>query len=114
MPDFQLVPWTLATKIASPFGAKRLRFDANPNFSDCYIASGAHLESAATLFTPGVRSFFEGHSTNLLTVEGYWDWIIVYRTERRVRPSDLGGFLEVCSQIASGSLSQVPRPLLAK
>ncbi len=54
------------------------------------------------------------NSTNLLTVEGYWDWIIVYQPERRVRPSDLGGFLEVSSQIASGLLGQVARPLLAK
>jgi hypothetical protein len=114
MPDFQLVPRTLATKIAPLFGAKQLRFDANPNFSDRYVASGADLESAATLFTPGVLSFFEGHSTNLLTVEGYWDWIIVYQPEHRVRPSDLGGFLEVSSQIASGLLGQVARPLLAK
>ncbi|MHB8218303.1 MAG: hypothetical protein ACYDDS_19695 [Candidatus Sulfotelmatobacter sp.] len=114
MPDFQLARRTLEDKLGRLFGAKQLRFEANPNFSDRYIATGADLESAATLFTPGVLSFFEGRTDNLLTVEGYWDWIIVYRPEHRVKPSELGDFVEDATRIASGLLGQVSRPLLTQ
>ena len=114
MPDFQLRPRTLEDKIGRLFGAKQLKFEANPMFSDRYLATGADLESAATLFTPGVLSFFEGLENNFLTVEGYWDWVIVYRPEHRVKPAELGEFLETASQIASGLLGQVSRPLLTQ
>jgi len=114
MPDFQLGPRKLGDKIGCLLGTRQLRLESNPTFSDRYVATGADLESAATLFTPAVLSFFEGIENNLLTVEGYWDWVIVYRPEHRVKPAELGEFVENTSQIASGLLGQVSRPLLTQ
>jgi len=114
MPDFQLAPCSFEQKIGRFFGAKQLKFEANPIFSNRYVATGADLESAGRLFTPGVLSFFESHTNDLLTVEGYWDWIIVYRPEHRVKPAELGEFLETAGGIAGGLLGQVPRPLTTK
>jgi hypothetical protein len=112
MPDFQLAPRTLEDTIGRFFGAKQLKFEANPDFSNRYIATGADVEGAAALFTPGVLSFFEGLEKSLLTVEGYWDWIIVYRPEHRLKPAELGGFLGAASRDRQRLLGQVPRPQL--
>ncbi len=114
MPDFQLMPRTLATKLSKPlFDEQQLKFNDNSEFSSHWMVRGADPETASSLFTPGLLSFFQNLAINRLTVEGYWDWIVV-SPGCVVKPSDLSEFVETASQIAVGFSGHVPRPLLAK
>jgi hypothetical protein len=112
MPDFQIAPKTLEDKVDSLFGAKASIVKDHPNFVSRYIATGADLESASPVFTPALLGFFESRTNKTLTVEGYWEWIIVYRPGHRVKPSELEGFLAGTSQIATGLLGQIPKALV--
>jgi hypothetical protein len=113
MPDFQLTPRTFEDEVGSLLGGNQLKLESNPEFAEKYTVRGADLESAAPLFTPEVVGFFASCESTLFTVKGYWDWVVIYRPEHQVKPSELGEFVEAVTKIAAGFLPLVPRPLLA-
>ncbi len=110
MPDFQVSPRTVFQKLRAAFGGEEVRFDSHPEFGAHYVVRGADAISAASMFTPGVRSFLSARKSPF-HVEGYYDWIVVYLPGNTVSPARLRDFVDRTAEIASGILSQVPRPL---
>jgi len=69
-----------------------LSFDRFPSFSSSYLLRGEDEPAVRELFSDNRVVFFENRRG--LCVEGGDDWLIVYRSRRRVRPQQVSAFLD--------------------
>jgi uncharacterized membrane protein YhaH (DUF805 family) len=91
LPKFDLCPEHFLYKMASVFGGQDIDFPEHPNFSQLYRLKSEDEWAARKLFNQEVLRTFERHPD--LYVEGSSQWLIVYRSGKRVRPSELSQFL---------------------
>jgi hypothetical protein len=92
LPLFALRPEHVFHKIGSALGYQDIDFDRFPTFSSSYLLRGGDEPAVRELFNDNVLMFFENRTG--LCVEGGDDWLIVYRTRRRVKPQQLSSFLD--------------------
>lgn len=99
MPAFTLAPEHWGHRLISALGYQDIDFAEHPAFSRTFILRGEDEERIRALFDEELIAFMQAHSGN--TVEGAGDWIVVYRTRKRVKPDDLAGLMERGFLIAS-------------
>jgi hypothetical protein len=92
LPLFTLCPESVFHKIGSALGYQDIDFDRFPSFSSSYLLRGESEPAIRELFTDNRVMFFENRRG--LSVEGGDDWLIVYRSRRRVRPQQVSAFLD--------------------
>ena len=101
LPEFELRPENVFHKIGSAFGYEDIDFQQHPSFSSRYLLRGAEEEAIRRAFNEEVVAYLE--QSRGLCVEVVANWLIAYRSGRRVKPNLLGGFLEeaftVCNKL---------------
>ncbi len=102
LPAFQLRPENMLHRIGSAFGYQDIDFDSHPDFSQRFLVRGADENAVRSLFSPWVLAFFEGlEKKQWCWVEGGGEWLIVYRHEELVEPSELRALLDEASALAT-------------
>ncbi len=97
LPLFDLCPEHFLYKIASALDGRDIDFPENPNFSQLYRLRSEDEWAVRELFSQEVLKYFERHPD--LYVEARSRWLIVYRSGKRVRPSELHRFLALARDV---------------
>ena len=92
LPQFALRPENLFHRIGAAFGYQSIDFDAHPKFSKKYLLRGNDEQKVREVFTHDLLTFFETEEG--LSVEANGDRLIFYRGGKRIRPEDVGPFME--------------------
>ena len=93
LPHFVLRPEGWFDKISSAFGFEDIDFASHPTFSKNYHLSGQNRPAIEEYFTPDRLEFFETHLG--LSMEGWDNWMILYRQRTRIKPSTVQQFFEL-------------------
>ena len=95
-------------KFASAFGSQDIDFPESPSFSRLYLLRSEDERAIRAVFVQEVLRYFERHPD--LYVEARSRGLIVYRSGKRMRPSELPQFLaqarEVYELFAGGHTNQ--------
>jgi hypothetical protein len=92
VPDFELHPENVFSRIAQVFGSKDIDFDSAPEFSRQYVLKGDD--------EVGIRQVFERQAVPYLAEHTGWSveksgrWIAVYHAGRIVKPDAMPAFLD--------------------
>lgn len=100
LPAFQLRPEGIFHKLGSMLGFNDIDFPEHPRFSSQFLLKGQHELAVRAAFTPEVIGYLEGRKD--ICVEGGGNWVIVYRSGRRLIPEQIAGFVEEGFTIATG------------
>ena len=92
LPLFALRPENVFHKIGSALGYQDIDFDRFPDFSSSYLLRGENEPAVRELFNDNLLMFFENRTG--LCVEGGDDWLVVYRSRRRLGPQRVSAVLD--------------------
>ncbi len=92
LPDFVLAPENVFHKLGQLFGYQDIDFDSSPVFSGLYLLRGPDEAAIRSAFSTETRAFFE-HEQGW-TVEVRTGNVGMYRAGKRVKPEEIGPFLE--------------------
>jgi len=92
LPDFVLAPENIFHKLGQLLGYKDVDFDSSPGFSSRYLLRGPDEAAIRAAFTTDTRAFFE--QAHGWTVEVQGGNVGIYRAGKRVKPDELGAFLQ--------------------
>lgn len=99
LPPFVLAPETVFHRIGGLLGYHDIDFESSPEFSKKYLLRSKEAETRVReLFTPSVRAYFAQRAA--LTVEGDGSGVLVYRSDRHVRPEEIMEFVEDAQAVA--------------
>ncbi len=99
LPPFVLGPENILHRVGGLLGYHDIDFDSSPEFSRKYLLRSKEAEAQVRdVFTPPVRAYFEQRVP--VTVEGFDDGVLVYRSGRRVKPEDVRTFVEDAQTVA--------------
>lgn len=90
--SFELRPEHFFHKIGQAFGYKDIDIDTYPQFSKRYLLRGEDEQA--------VRDCFKQQTLEMLEFDPGWSieaagqWMVLYRSNRRVKPGQIGEFLE--------------------
>ncbi len=99
LPPFVLGAETILHKVGGLLGYHDIDFDSSPEFSRKYLLRSQEAEERVRdLFTPSVRAYFEQRVP--VTVEGFDDGVVIYRSGRSVKPEDVLTFVEDARAVA--------------
>jgi hypothetical protein len=113
MPDFQLYPRTIRNSAAHLLDSHTFNIEGNPEFSERYIVSSTDASLAGPFLTSAILGFLNACTQTSYCVEGYREWIIVYKPSSAVLPERFREFIAETAELAQSILSQAPRPLHA-
>jgi hypothetical protein len=89
------------------FSGKGIRFDSNPDFARTMYVRCADEMRAQSIFTPALLSFLsQVDSAKKWRFEGQGDTLLVYRSEKKVKPPDFRSFLDETSLLATQFFAQ--------
>ena len=101
LPAFQLEPEHVGPKSYSVFGYQGVDFARHPMFSQRFLLRGTDESAVRFLFNPSVLSFFEQiEQSRGPIIEGYGEWLIVYRDRECVLPNHLRAFFAEATAVA--------------
>ncbi len=93
LPDFVLSPENpIFHKMGQLLGWQDIDFESNPAFSSSYILKGGDETAIRAAFAAGTLEFFEQHEGWSVEVQG--GNLGIYRSEKRVKPEQMGTFLD--------------------
>lgn len=105
IPPFEFHETNFGDRIAKFFSSKIVRLETDLNFSSRYTLRSINPEEVKTFFTPEIAAHFVQLPPHSWTIEASDDSVIVYRSRKRVSPSELGNFLNVTGNVAAGFLA---------
>ncbi len=115
LPDFSLkpakvlrylIPIDLLQKANRALMNNEIIFRTYPAFSRSYQMNGPDEEAIQSIFQPAVLEYWEGlPAKESWASDGSSKWLIVYRDNKQVPPSELKAFLRKAQEIASLFLS---------
>jgi hypothetical protein len=89
------------------FSGKGLRFDSDPEFARRMYVHCADEMRAQSIFTPALLSFLgQLDPGKKWRFEGQGDTLLVYRSEKKVKPPDFRNFLDETSSLANQFFTQ--------
>jgi hypothetical protein len=100
--NFRLETATWRDKVGAWFGGQSIRFDNDPEFSKRYRLQGRDEVSIRQFFTPAVRMYFATLPENHWRIESSEGWIMLYESDRKVRPAAMTDFLRETSNLVAG------------
>jgi hypothetical protein len=92
LPAFVLRPENVFHKIGGMFGYQDIDLDTDPDFSGRYLLRGVDEAAIRALFTADVRDFYDRHAKSCTEAAGAD--LFFWRTDRRVAPEDVAGFVD--------------------
>ncbi len=92
LPEFVLAPEHLFHKIGQLLGYQDIDFESNPGFSSRYLLRGRDETAIRAAFRPETLAFLEQEQG--WTVEVHAGTVAIYRAGKRVKPEELGTFLQ--------------------
>ena len=92
LPDLQMTPENVLTRIAEKFGYQDIDFDENPEFSQRYVLRGENEAAIRSAFSAGTLAYFAAHQG--WTVEVRSGAVAVYRANSRAKPGDIRPFID--------------------
>ncbi|UIE37053.1 DUF3592 domain-containing protein [Leptodesmis sichuanensis] len=98
LPQFSLRPEYGFDKIGEFFGQQDIDFESSPEFSKSYRLQGELEPAIREAFNFKVLQFFSQNPHWWL--EGRGEWLIIYQSQRQVKPKDLSIFLQQATQIS--------------
>ncbi len=103
LPAFTLGPETFVHRIAEHFGYQDFDFEAHPEFSRRYVLRGQDESAVRNLFAPALIDFFETLTgeNRRWSVEGSGEWLLVFHSERPIKPAELPEFLQQTAAVAA-------------
>jgi cbb3-type cytochrome oxidase subunit 3 len=104
IPPFEFHETNFGDRIAGFFPSKIVRVDSDLNFSSRYTLRSVNPEEVKIFFTPEIAAHFVQLPPHGWTIEGSDDSVIVYRSRKRVSPSNLSNFLNETGNVAAGFL----------
>ena len=101
MPEFEMRPRGIVQKMGDFFVGRSMDFNSHPNFSSRYRLRGPNIEKSREIFTPALLSFLQSlDPTKKWRLEGVGNTLLIYRSNKRVKPEDFRIFLEETSSLA--------------
>jgi len=89
------------------FSGKGIRFDSHPEFARTMYVRCSDEVRAQSIFTPALLSFLSQMDPGKKwRFEGQGDTLVVYRSEKKVKPPDLRSFLDETSSLATQFFTQ--------
>jgi hypothetical protein len=82
------------------YRGNRVQFDQDPAFNEWYLLTGPDEQALSGFFHPGLRSFLVSMPDHSWTIEGYGNWLALYRHGKKARPNGLFDFAESAGQVA--------------
>jgi hypothetical protein len=92
LPDFTVLPETLAHRLGKILGWDDIDFDSHPRFSSAFWLQGSDEERVRQLFRPPLLEWFEGKPQ--ISVEGCGTRLIIYRPAKRSSPEEMRSAME--------------------
>lgn len=92
LPDFVLSPESVLHKLGQMLGYQDIDFESSPTFSSRYLLRGQDEAAIRSAFTVDTRGFLEQEPGWTVEVQG--GTVATYRAGRRVKPEDLGAFIQ--------------------
>jgi hypothetical protein len=83
------------------YRGNRVQFDEDPAFNKGYLLTGPDEQALSGFFHPGLRSFLVSMPDHRWTIEGYGNWLALYRHGKRARPNELFDFAESAGHVAA-------------
>lgn len=99
LPSFAMRPESVFHKIGSLLGYQDIDFEQNPGFSKRYLLRGEDERAIREAFSRDTLVHFEDRPG--WCVEAGGDWLVVYRSGKRVDPEGLREFLDEASRAAA-------------
>jgi len=89
------------------FPGRGMRFDSHPEFARTMYVRCSDETRAKSIFTPALLAFLSQiDPAKKWCFEGQQDTLIVYRSEKKVKPADFRSFLDETSSLATQFFSQ--------
>ena len=83
------------------YRANRVHFGEDPAFNKSYLLTGPDEQALSGFFHSGLRSFLVSMPDQGWTIEGYGDWLALYRHGKKAGPNGLFDFAERAGQVAA-------------
>ena len=91
IPDFTMRPENFMDKIGGMIGLQDIDFESHPKFSKMFVLKSSSEAAIRKLFNKAILEFFEGKEK--LCVEANYGAVIIYRSGRFIKPSQIKEFL---------------------
>jgi hypothetical protein len=89
------------------FSSKGMRFDSHPEFARRMYVRCVDEMRAQSIFTPALLSFLDQiDPARKWRFEGQGDTLLIYRSEKKVKPPDFRNFLDETSSLAAQFFAQ--------
>ncbi len=108
LPQFQLAPETWMERIGEKFGLQDIDFEAHPEFSKRYVLKAKDEAAARATFSAAAIGYLESLPATW-NIEGWGEWVILFRAGQRVKPEEMQQFLNETMQVAGGLMSHMAR-----
>jgi hypothetical protein len=82
------------------YQGNRVKFDDDPAFNKSYLLTGPDPQSLSGFFYPGLRNALASMLDHSWTIEGYGNWLALYRHGKKVKPNELFEFAQRAGQVA--------------
>lgn len=93
LPEFSCKPEHFFHKVANIFGFDDIDFETDPAFSKAYHLSGTDEAAVRTLFNADTIELLKTQIDQHWSIDGQGDWLIVYRAQKTIWPTDWPEFL---------------------
>jgi hypothetical protein len=92
LPAFSLRPQGAWDGIAALFGQQDIELEASPEFSKAYLLQGLDEDQVRAIFSESAVAYCTRHPD--LCVEGWGKQLVYYHKGRRMKPTEIPGFLQ--------------------
>ena len=100
--EFELRPENLFHKIGSAMGYQDIDLEGHPEFSKKYLLRGSDETAICAAFNDDIVEYLT--ASKGISAESSGDWLVVYRSRKRVSPDAVSDFLEeaftVCNRMS--------------
>src|SRR6202158_1133285 len=101
LPKFQLRNNRLwASAGWGAYQGNRVQFDEDPAFNKSYLLTGPDPQTLSGFFHQDLRNFLVSMPDHSLTIEGYGNWLALYRHGKKTKPNELFVFAQSVGQVA--------------
>lgn len=108
-PKFQLRKNHLFGLGAHGYAGKHVQFDLSPEFNKRYFLAGPDPERLFTFFDAGLRYYLETLPEHPWTIEGFGNWLVMYRHGHKTKAGELLEFAQNTGPIADNISNLSPR-----
>jgi hypothetical protein len=106
LPKFQLRNNRLwASAGWGAYQGNRVQFDEDPAFNKSYLLTGPDQQTLLGFFHPGLRNFLLSMPHHSWAIEGYGNWLALYRHGEKTKPNELFAFTQSAGHVADSIFS---------